>query len=154
MSILGAGVAKLQQILFQIKNSMHCGKHKRIMLTSPSGCRRWGHRGSDSIHQRLSPEQEAGPAGQQMTPFFTLRGEKGRKIDGCALKVTLISSHSGLFVQKLQFSKRPTEASSKSRSIPVELYIWMLNFTTKKIHIHSLTQNIVLVSIAFFFQLC
>ena len=64
------------------------------MLTSPSGCRHWGHPGSDSIHQWSIPEQAAQPAGQQMTPFFTLREGQRRKIGG--VTVAWISSYTGL----------------------------------------------------------
>lgn len=46
-------------------------KKKKYMLTSPSGCRRWGRPGSDSKHKWRSPEQWAVPL---TTPSSTLRG--------------------------------------------------------------------------------
>lgn len=55
------------------------GKRRRIMLTSPSGCKHLGRPGSGSRHEGLSPEQAARPPGQQTSPFFTLRGAQGSK---------------------------------------------------------------------------
>lgn len=48
-SVLGSGAATLQEIVFKMTNAVVWGKHMTRVLTSPSGCKHWGHQGSDCV---------------------------------------------------------------------------------------------------------
>lgn len=52
--------------------------------------------------------------------------------------------------QQLQFLKWPFEAVSKSKSIPFDPHVKVLNFTAEVNIVYSLVQKRVLVSIAYF----
>ena len=82
---------------FSFKSKIQCPEvnTRGYTLTSPSGCRHWGHLGSDSIHQWRSPGRGPGPAGQQMTPSFTVRGWQEIKTNSWMDKWSL--SHIDLF---------------------------------------------------------